>query len=322
MRRLLLAACLALVAAAPASQPARVWQDAGESPTSSIPPKRRSASVPRTSVDGTPFPDVTASYWWAPSKLGVIGPVLGTLPEESGLKIMSLTSDNGSAQRARQMITKVGLTAPGYEWLTTQFGGCNFVLLKITGGRIAGVCLIDTIETQSWQAKARSIAKAGVIEEGGFRVGPLSYRLNYGGTWTKRIEGHDAPFGGKSTPAQTSQHPAAMAVDIDSWDWAMATSCRTKAFYESCMAGKVENGMSRLEAYLAMRNYDLKRIVSKDDKNDEQWVWTEPTKKAERKYQKELGTAVASEESLKKTPAARAKIEDGLVADFEWVVGE
>ena len=320
MKRSFLAACLALAAAAPATQPARSFQAAADDPASSTAPKRRAASVPRTSVDGTPFPDVTATYWWASAKLGVIGPILGTVPEESGVKILSLTSEGGSALRARQMITKVGLTAPGYDWLTTQFGGSSFVLLKLTGGRISGVCLIDTIEAASWKAKARSIAKAGVVDDLGFKVGPVLYRVSYGGQWTKRIEGHNNPFG-NSTPATESQHPAAMAVEIDAWDWAMATSCRTKAFFDSCIAGKVETGMSRLEAYLAMRKYDLKRIVDPKDKSNEAWVWTESAK-AERKYKDELGTTADSEAALKKKPLARAKIEKGLIVDFEWVVGE
>jgi hypothetical protein len=110
---------------------------------------------------------------------------------------------------------------------------------------------------------------------------------------------------------------------MDPFDWFMATSCTSREMYEACLAERVELGMTHAggvpgDARLRAQAGEERRG------EDETWVWTrnKATRKSERVYSDNYGSTVISERDITQVVAARAKMVDGVVASFEWVVGE
>ncbi len=270
------------------------------------------ADKPRVTSDKKPLPDAVEQR--ITTKLALIGTRLGGLPEEVSPQLWELNSDLEVVKAARRQFNDAGLDLKDYDYLAGGVAGSTRALVDIEDGRVRRLMLIYPGMTAE-VAQDRMRKLAGDASERPEQIGNLgcrfvvegSYYFARGaGRWEKTKGAERGVF--SSSSAKTTGGPIALEVGVDRMDWYVTHTCKDEATLTAVREGRLVSGMRMVEAYLAMRSYELLREKVGD--TEEKWTWTK-----DRVEVKEIDVFVTDYGSMARGRVSKTK-ETIMTAEF------
>lgn len=231
------------------------------------------APAARESVDHVAFPDVAVDERRIDAKLPIVQDLLGSRPEDIRIVDGKWTSIDGTldpSTKFRALMDEYKLGTRETEFFSNRpIMQSRAIAIGLKHGRVARVVLITgdkyTYEEANKQLRQFRLPQGNAEEGptrgayGALQVGDVTYYASGVGKWKNDIPAKFKTvidqFGNQQrklvSPARTESGPVAFVFEVNERDWWMLQFCR-KEFFKDVKAGKPKEGMTEMEARIAL----------------------------------------------------------------------